>query len=46
MAWQKTGGSGGVGAAVALQLMVDITSVSRADFWEIPCDIYHTVMEA
>jgi hypothetical protein len=36
----------GVGSAVALQLMVDITCVARADFWEIPCDIYHTAMEA
>ena len=43
---RKDPAEGGVGAANRLLPILDLLTVSRADFWRIPCDIYHTVMEA
>ena len=37
---------GGVGAANRLLPILDLTCPARADFREIPCGIYHTLLEA
>jgi hypothetical protein len=36
----------GVGPPIGLTSNLDVVTVSRADFWRIPCDIYHTAIEA